>query len=174
MKIKDVVIISEGRHPQIGFPHTSKENAAMFLVSRLFTDAIFNGDIRSITTIINRIDGGLPKDSDIAKYQTLFGDCINEVLEMDDARRLMVHPEDSVIMAMCKSLYDLAVQDIYWDPKHGRKIKPTVEKKQERDNAMRIILERAGGRKTLSSIPEAREELDVADWLKELPESNDV
>lgn len=172
MQLKDVVVISEGRHPHVGFPHSNKENAAMFLVSRLFTDAIFNGDIRAITTIINRIDGGLPKDCDIERYQTLFGDCINQVLELENAERLRVLPDDSVMMAMCKSLYDLAVQDIYWDPKKGKKIKPTVDKKQERDSAMRIILERAGGRKTLSSVPELKEEVQVADWIASLPESN--
>lgn len=138
----------------------------------MFTDAIFNQDIRSITHIINRIDGGLPKDCDIDKYQTLFGDCINEVLALEDAKRLLITPDDTVMMAMCKSLYDLAVQDIYWDPTKKRPInRPSTDKKQERDNAMRIILERVGGRKTLSSVPELKEDVEVADWVKSLPTS---
>lgn len=173
MPMNQVVIISEGIKANIGFPKSSARNAAAYLVARLFTDAVFNQDIRAITTIINRIDGGLPKDCDIAKYQTQFGDCINEVLAMEQPERLKVMPDDTVMMAMCKSLYDLAVQDIYWDPVKKRSIKPTTEKKQERDNAMRIILERAGGRKTLASIPETVEEVELADWLKALPSSCD-
>lgn len=171
MKMCDVVTISEGMRMNIGFPKSSVNNAASYLVARLFTDAVFNQDIRSITTIINRIDGGLPKDSEIDKYQTLFGDCINKVLAMESPDRLKVLPEDTVMMAMCKSLYDLAVQDIYWDPVKLKKVKPSTDRKQERDNALRIILERSGGRKTLASIPEVKEEVEIADWIKSLPGS---
>lgn len=169
-KMKDVVTISEGRRPGVGFPKSNHANAATYLVARLFTDAVFNQDIRSIMTIINRIDGGLPKDVDVENYQTEFGDCINELLNMDVGERLKVMPDDTVMMAMCKSLYDLSVQDIYWDGDKGRMRKPSTEDKNSRDNAMRIILERAGGRKTLAPVVEQKEELETADWIKNLPE----
>lgn len=163
--------MSEGLNPRFGFPRHNKENAGDFLVSRMFTDAVFNQDIRTITTIINRIDGGLPKDVDVNKYQTLFGDCINEILDMDNASRLKIMPTDTVMMAMCKSLYDIATQDIYWDHDKGRHVKPSTEVKQAHDNALRIILERAGGRKTLASVPELKEEVQLADWIAQLPGS---
>lgn len=165
----EVVTIAEGRRPRVGFPKSNEANAATYLVARLFTDAVFNQDIRSIMTIINRIDGGLPKDVDKENYQTEFGDCINELLTMKEVERLKVMPDDSVMMAMCKSLYDLAVQDIYWDGNKGRMRKPTTEDKNSRDTAMRIILERAGGRKTVTPVVEQKEELETADWIKNLP-----
>ena len=41
--------------------------------------------------------------------------------------------------------------------------------KQERDAALRIILERLGGRKTLTVANKAREDLEQADWISALP-----
>lgn len=166
----DVVCIAEGNHKLIGFAK-SAQNAAQYLVCRLFSDAVFSQDIRSIQTIINRIDGGLPKDTELDDYQTYFGDCLNKVMQTTDGTQLKIMPDDSVMMALCKSLYDLAVQDIYWDYVKRRPCKPSTERKMERDNAMRIVLERCGGRKTLTPNQEEREEIEVASWIAELPES---
>ena len=161
-----VVMISEHMNPQVRIPYSGSENAAMHLVSRLFTDAVFNQDVRAIQTIINRIDGGLPKDVDLSSYQTYFGDCINQLLALTDGERLKVTPEDSVMMALCKSLYDIATEDIYWDPERKVRKKPSDTKKQQRDNAMRMILERAGGRKTMSPVTKEKEEIELAGWIK--------
>ena len=168
-KIGDVVSIAEGNRWMIGMMRN--QNAADFLVSRLFTDAVFSQDIRSIQLIINRIDGGLPKDTDLAFYQTEFGDCINKIMEMPRAEQLKVMPEDTVMMALCKSLYQIATQDIYWDTEKLRKKNPSDSQKKERDAAMRMVLERAGGRKTLSSAQVEKEDVEVAGWIAELTES---
>lgn len=149
---------------------TSGMNAADFLVSRLFTDAVFSQDIRSIQLIINRIDGGLPKDTEIARYQTEFGDCLNEIMAMTSDRQTMVYPEDTVMMALCKSLYQIATQDIYWDYDKLKRRRPSDSVKKERDAALRMVLERTGGRKTLASIPQEREDVEIAGWIAELPE----
>lgn len=170
MPMAEVVCISEGNHKLIGFAKSSK-NAAQFLVCRLFTDAVFSQDIRSIQTIINRIDGGLPKDTELNDYQTYFGDCLNEVMQTTDGTQLKIMPDDSVMMALCKSLYDLAVQDIYWDYEKRRPCRPSTERKMERDNAMRIVLERCGGRKTLTPNTVEKEQIEVASWIAELPEN---
>jgi hypothetical protein len=163
---------AEGRIPRV-LDVSLNPTAANYLVSRLFTDAIFNQDIRVIQQIITRIDGGLPKDEDLSHYQTYFGDCINEVLEMDSADQMKIVPEDTVMMAMCKSLYDLAVQDIYWDDEKQCKCKPSSDKKQERDAAMRIILERCGGRKTQTVVKKDQETYGIASWItKNLPEAD--
>lgn len=167
-KMSDVVIVSEGIDPRIGLPRSNVKNAATYLVCRLFTDAVFNQDIRAIQLIINRIDGGLPKDTEVNSYQTLFGDCLTEVLNMTDGNQLKVMPDDTVMMALCKSLYDLSVQDIYWDDRLGKKKKPSTDKKQERDAALRMILERTGGRKTLAEQPKEAEIVETAEWLLEL------
>lgn len=167
-KMADVVSIAEGNRWMIGM--VSNQNAADFLVSRLFTDAVFSQDIRSIQLIINRIDGGLPKDTEVADYKTEFGDCVNKVMEMSRSDQLSVEPDDTVMMALCKSLFLIATQDIYWDAEKLRSRRPGDTVKKERDAAMRMILERAGGRKTLASIPAAKEDIEVAGWISELSE----
>ena len=147
------------------------DNAADFLVSRLYTDAIFSQDIRCIQLIINRIDGGLPKDTDVANYQTQFGDCLNEIMHMERMEQTKVVPTDTVMMALCKSLYQIATQDIYWDHEKLKSRRPSDSVKKERDAAMRMVLERSGGRKTLSAVPIKEEEVEIAGWIAELPES---
>lgn len=166
--ICDVVSIAEGNRWMIGMVK-NRQNAADFLVSRLFTDAVFSQDIRAIQLIINRIDGGLPKDTEIAKYQTEFGDCLNKIMGMTSNKQLSIEPDDTVMMALCKSLYQIATEDIYWDYEKLRSKRPSDSKKKERDAALRMVLERTGGRKTLASIPENREEVEIAGWIEDLP-----
>ena len=167
-RIADVVSVSEGNHMMIGMMHAS--NAAEYLVARLFTDAVFSDDIRSIQLIINRIDGGLPKDTEVALYQTEFGDCLNKVMDMPTEEQVKVMPDDTVMMALCKSLYQIAVKDIYWNPDAQMPRRPSDSAKKERDAAMRMVLERVGGRKTLAEVPANVEEVEVASWIAELPE----
>ena len=144
------------------------QTAADFLVSRLFTDAVFSDDIRSIQLIINRIDGGLPKDVEVEDYKTMFGDCLNEIMQMTDAQRLKLSPDDTVMMALCKNLYQMAVEDIFWDHEKNRPKKPSDAKKKERDAALRMVLERTGGRKTLATVPKEIEDVEIASWIAEL------
>lgn len=169
-RLGDVVMMSEGMRPSIG-PDAREggANAATYLVCRLFTDAIFSQDIRAIQLIINRVDGGLPKDVEVGEYQTQFSDCLNEIMSLTDGERLKVRPDDTVMMALCKALYALSVQDIYWDPRRGRVRRPSTDRKQERDSALRMVLERTGGRKTLVATREVREEVEEADWISALP-----
>ena len=167
-KIKDVVSISEGNHFMIGMLHA--KNAAEYLVARLFTDAVFSDDIRSIQLIINRIDGGLPKDTEVAYYQTEFGDCLNAVMQMTSDQQTKIDPEDTVMMALCKSLYQIAVKDIYWNHEANMPRRPSDSVKKERDAAMRMVLERTGGRKTLVDIQPEKEEVEIAGWIADLPE----
>lgn len=168
-RMADVVSVAEGEHWMIGaaYAHT----AADWLVSRMFTDAVFSDDIRSIQLIINRIDGGLPKDVDVDVFRTQFGDCLNEVMSMTKAEQVAIDPNDTVMMALCKNLYQMATADIYWDPEKKRKRRPTEAAKKERDAALRMVLERAGGRKTLTSMPKELEDVEIADWIAQLPES---
>lgn len=171
MKMSDVVAVAEGvggKGMLIRLPNGGSENAADFLVCRLFTDAIFNEDIRAIQLIIDRIDGGLPKDIDMDGYRTQFSDCFNEIMQMESASQIKLLPDDTVMMALCKALYALSVQDIYWDPDGERKRKPSAMVKQERDAALRMVLERTGGRKTMSAASVEHQEIESADWIKNL------
>lgn len=169
-RLSDVVMMAEGMRPRVGFPRAGSENAADFLVSRLFTDAIFNQDIRAIQLIINRIDGGVPRDVDMPDYRTLFSDCFNEIMQMDRSEQMKLKPEDTVMMGLCKSLYALSVQDIYWNEEKGVPRRPSTEKKQERDSALRMVLERTGGRKTTPMDVKVSEDIEAADWLNQLPD----
>lgn len=168
-RMADVVMASEGMRPRIGPDSHSERSAATYLVCRLFTDAIFSEDIRAIQLIINRVDGGLPKDVEVDDYQTQFSDCLNRIMTATDGSQLKVLPDDTVMTALCKALYALATQDIYWDDERGRMRRPSTDKKQERDAAMRMVLERTGGRKTLVVAHEVKEEVEDADWLSALP-----
>jgi hypothetical protein len=168
-RLSDVVMMSEGMRPRIGPDSHSQASAATYLVCRLFTDAIFSEDIRAIQLIINRVDGGLPKDVEVDDYQTQFSDCLNEIMAVTDGSQLKVLPDDTVMMALCKALYALATQDIYWDSDRGRMRRPSVDKKQERDAALRMVLERTGGRKTLVVASQSKEEVEEADWISMLP-----
>lgn len=172
-RMADVVMTAEGMRPGIGpDSHSGTGNAATYLVCRMFTDAIFSEDIRAIQLIINRIDGGLPKDVEVDEYRTQFSDCLNEIMKMTDGEQLKVNPEDTVMMALCKALYALSVQDIYWDPQRGKMRRPSTDKKQERDAALRMVLERTGGRKTLVATQEIKEEIEEAGWISSLPSGN--
>lgn len=169
-RLADVVMMSEGMRPRIGpMSHSGTASAATYLVCRLFTDAIFSEDIRAIQLIINRVDGGLPKDVEVGDYQTQFSDCLNQIMSLTDGRQLQVLPEDTVMMALCKALYALATQDIYWDEKRGKMRRPSMDRKQERDAALRMVLERTGGRKTLVVASQDKEDVEDADWIAALP-----
>lgn len=147
---------------------TEDRNAADFLVARLFTDAVFSQDIRAIQLIVNRIDGGLPKDVDVSRYKTEFGDCLNEIMGMRSEEQFKVKPDDTVMMALCKSLYLLATQDIYWDRERKRSRRPSDSQKKDRDAALRMVLERTGGRKTIAALPAETEDVEIASWIKAL------
>ena len=172
MKMGDVLFICENEIPHVS-PNHQEATVKHWLACQMFTDAIFNGDIRIISTIINRIDGGLPKDTELSEFQTAFGDCINELLDMKPEDYVKLCPTDSVMMAMSKSILSIATQDIYHHVKEKKdgtvvvtKKKPSPEAKQARDAALRIILERAGGKKSTTAIKEKAQEVEVADWIK--------
>ena len=74
-----------------------------------------------------------------------------------------------------KALYDIASEDIYWDNEKGKRRKPPTDKKKERDAALRMVLERAGGRKTAVEVVKALEDVEAAEWLSEsLPEGQPI
>lgn len=175
----EAVIQSEQPRPQIQ-PPGKIVKAADYLVCRLFTDAVFNQDIRAIQLIINRIDGGLPKDCEMDEYQTQFADCLSELMDMRISEQLQVLPHDSVMMALCKSLYYIATRDIYTKKifdKEGNFVKsvyckPSTDKKNERDTAMRMILERTGGRRTTAHVQKEIEDIEEASWISQLSDKS--
>lgn len=169
-RLGDVVMMAEGMCPHMGIPRDPNgANAAAYLVSRLFTDAIFNQDVRTIQLIVNRIDGGLPKDVDMDSFRTEFAESLEDVVSLPLGEQLKLKPDDTVMTALCKSLYDVATKDIYWSQELGRRKNPSSDDKRDRDAAMRLVLDRLGGRKTAVTEPPKREEIEPADWIKSLP-----
>ena len=160
-----VVQRAEGSFPRIA---TLNGNARSHLVARLFTDAVFNQDIRAMQLVISRIDGGLKNDVEMSGYETEFSESLTAVLELEDGEKLKIVPEDTVMTAMCKSLVDMACRDIYSDARAAGKRKPSTEAKQERDAAMRIVIERSGGKKTTPiAQPEDVEPVKLAGWIED-------
>jgi len=163
--------------PRAEYP-TGAKTAAQHLVSRMFTDAIFSQDIRTIELIINRIDGNNPRDDQMSSMQTLFGDTLNEILQIENPTELRVTPEDTVMSALCKALYDLAASDIYHevDKETGevRTRKPSTEAKKSHEAALRIVIERSQGRKTTPTLIEEAPEIGEADWLLSINSPDDV
>ena len=87
---------------------------------------------------------------------------------MTDEEQTKVLPDDTVMMALCKSLYQIATEDIFWDYEKHRRRRPSDSKKKERDAALRMVLERTGGRKTLVTNQVEKEPVEVAGWIDEL------
>jgi hypothetical protein len=179
--MSEVVHRNEYGDPRIA-AFSDSPTAKSYLASQMYTDAVFNQDIRVIATIINRVDGGLPKHDEVDEYQTLFGDCMNEVLSMTSGEQLKVLTTDTVMMALCKSLFDIATTDIYHEIKSdkngnkwSRRINPSTERKQARDSALRLVLERAGGRRTSTpKAPPSIGRVAEADWIRQaLPQEGD-
>lgn len=170
--MRDAVVLTEGEPPRVSGPRY-EENARWYLVSRMYTDAIFNDDIHMIQQIVNRIDGGVVPEELQSGIQTKFGDCLEQVLAMDEASRLKVTPDDTVLMALCKALYDKAAHSIYWDRKKKRPRKPASWEKAERDAAIKMIFERTQGRKSQRKLEERGVEAVASEWLGQLlPESS--
>lgn len=168
MRMADVAMLADGVRETISFPGGCHD-ASQYLVARLFTDAVFNQDIRAIQLIINRVDGGLPKDTELDSYRTQFGDCLATVVAVPDGSYLKIMPDDTVMMALCKSLYDIATTDIYWDYDKQRKRRPSDAQKRDRDAAMRMVLERTGGRKTMvEKTVDRKDEITLAPWIAQL------
>jgi hypothetical protein len=148
-----------------------RQTAGEYLVSRLFTDAIFNRDVRSVMNLVSRIDGAIVKDSDWDAYDTLFGEAIRELFDQTEPERLKVYPEDTVLTALAKALYDIAVEDIYSAAKRNGKSRPSTDLKNDRDAAMRMILDRAGGKRSAQPIKQAVLDILPAEWIPQLPKS---
>lgn len=172
VRMGDIVMRAESDAPRLGYPGYEK-TAAQFLVAQLYTDAVFNEDITAIQTIVSRIDGLAPSSDDMGSTQNEFGECLESVLAMTSHDQCKVYPDDTVMMALAKTLYDIATKDIYTEAAKQGKRKPSVQDKQEHSQAVRMLLERVGGRKGVQRIEEEAEVIEIADWIAELPESTE-
>lgn len=122
-------------------------DAESWWVANKFIDGILCEDIRTIKQIVSRIDGTAPADIDIKKYQTAFGDALREVFAIQDEADLVnIYGNESVMIAIAKTVFKISS----WRGKfNGKKfIQLSSDKKAEKDQAVAMIYERIGGRKT--------------------------
>jgi len=156
------VRLTEANHLEIVGPIKRAVDA---LVMRMFVDAIFNYDVRAINSLATRMDGATVSDTKLEAFEQEFSRDIQAVLAQDDKEKLKVYPEDSLSMAMAKALFAIAIEDIYLHAHQSGGTKPTADTKNDRDLAQKIILERAGGKKSAKMITSDSVDIVPADWI---------
>lgn len=139
--------------------HESATNAKALFVSHLIFDAVFNYDIQSLKQIVARVDGGIPDAQKRKHYANIFGDALEDVLSYTDKRQLKIQPEDLVIIAMAKVCVWVSMSD----PGNN------AQKRKDKNDAIQMILERTGGRKSEPTKQLMTTNYVNPDWMKELP-----
>lgn len=135
-------------------------NARAYFVANLVCDAVFNQDIDVCKQIITRVDGAVPDEESRTGYANIFGDALEDVLGYEEARRLEVFPEDLGIIAIAKVVIFKSMADV------GR----NFQMRKAKNDAIDMILNRVGGRKTKPTKPLLETTFEDPDWMK-LPAS---
>ena len=138
----------------------SSNNARASWAATLVTDAIFNLDIGSINQIVQRVDGSIPTSDSRNDYANIMGDALDDVLDYENAYQRRIFPEDTVIIALAKAVLAISVMDA------GN----NFSKKKEKQQAIEMILQRTGGRKTEPTRLLAVTNFVQPDWMVGLPE----
>jgi len=140
----------------------SATNAKALFVSSLIFDAIFNCDIQSAKQVVSRIDGGVPDARKRGNYANIFGDALEDVLSYTNKEQLKIQPDDLVIIALAKVVVFVSMSD------PGK----NVQKRKDKQDAIQMILERTGGRKSEPVKQIASVNYVNPDWMMGLPESS--
>lgn len=142
--------------------HETARDARDHFLASLILDAIMTpskeASMRAVKRIINRIDGNAPKDVEREQYKNRVGEAIDAVLDITDKEELSIHPGDTVLFAMAKSIVWTAVIP-------AEKCK-TPDQKNMKDIAVGIVLERCGGRKSTPLRNEVKKVYAEPDWLQ--------
>lgn len=137
----------------------SATNVKAYFVAKLCFDAIFDKDMQLVKQIISRVDGGVPDASKRKHYANIFGDALEDVLSYDKQQQVSIQWEDYVIIALAK----VVVWTSCCNP--GK----NVQLRKNKQEAIQIILERTGGRKSEPTKQLVTTNYVDPDWLKGLP-----
>lgn len=113
-------------------------NAKCYFAAQLIFCAVFETDIGCIQQVVERVDGTIPEEGERDKFANIFGDALDDVLELDNVEQLRIFPQDPCIIAIAKATYSISVCPV------GK----NVNKKKDRQKAIEMILKRTGGRKS--------------------------
>ncbi len=129
----------------------------------LIFDAAWERDMGVISTIAQRIDGGVPEADSIDSTASYFGSALTDVLNLTHAEQVMVRPEDPCIIALAKV--------IVWCSLVKPGNDPVLRK--NKNAAIDFILNRIGGKKT-QPVQKCIETTYVEpEWLRGLPEGEE-
>lgn len=139
--------------------HENATNAKALFVAHLIFDAVFNYDIQSMKQIIQRVDGAVPTAEQRNYYANIFADALEDVLSYQKKDQLKIQPDDLAIIAMAKVVVWVSMSD----PGNN------AQKRKDKQDAIQIILERSGGRKSEPTKQLFAKNYVEPDWLKGLP-----
>jgi len=142
--------------------HETATNAKALFVSHLIFDAVFNYDIQALKQIVNRVDGSVPDSQKRRHYANIFGDALEDVLAYTDKSQLKIQPDDYVIIAMAKVCVWVSMSD----PGNN------AQKRKDKNDAIQMILERTGGRKSEPTKQLISTNYVEPEWMRGLPSSN--
>lgn len=134
-------------------------NVRMFLVCDMIVNALYDMDIGLIETIVRRVDGAVPEKDKRDSFANLFGDALDDVMDMPVDQRLTVLEDDNVLIALAKVTVAVACQPTGKNP-NARK---------DRQKAADIILQRTGGRVVEPTRIEAQTQFEQPEWMQQLP-----
>lgn len=130
-------------------------NVKNYTACRIIVNAISECDVGLIKTIIQRIDGGIPKAEDMENYSNLIGKALEEVMEEEpDERFIFRLNTDTGIKCMAKAIVMAALQ----------KTNNNVAKRKDRQMAADILLSRTGGLKNEPQIIRQDIIIEKAEW----------
>ena len=141
--------------------HESATNAKALFVSHLIFDAVFNYDIQALKQIVARVDGAVPDSQKRRHYANIFGDALEDVLAYTDKAHLKIQPDDLVIIAMAKVCVWVSMSD----PGNN------AQKRKDKNDAIQMILERTGGRKSEPTKELMTTNYVEPEWMRGLPSS---
>ena len=139
--------------------HESATNAKALFVSHLVFDAVFNYDIQALKQIVNRVDGAVPESQKRRNYANIFGDALEDVLSYENRSQLKIMPDDLVIIAMAKVCVWVSMSD----PGNN------AQKRKDKNDAIQMILERTGGRKSEPTKQLTATNYVEPEWMRNLP-----
>lgn len=135
-------------------------NARMFLVCDMICNAVYDMDIGLVETIVRRVDGSVPERDKRDSFANMFGDALDDVLDMPMDDRLQVRTDDIPIVALAKVCVAIAC-----NPNVGK----NPNERKDRQKAADIILQRTGGRVVEPVRIEAKTAFAEPSWLSQLP-----
>lgn len=141
--------------------HEQATNAKALFVAHLIFDAVFNYDIQALKQIVNRVDGGIPDAQKRKHYANIFGDALEDVLGYTDKNQLKIQPGDICIIAMAKVVVWVSMSD----PGNN------MQKRKDKNDAIQMILERTGGRKSEPTKQLITTNYVNPEWMQSLPSS---